>query len=85
MNRFVIIIGDTRQMAIKAATCNKRGDSPCPDFPTLPCATCHADGAQKSKRLQTAKIQPELPELIVPPEASRGALEEWERGGGEVG
>lgn len=63
-------------MAIKAATCNKRG----PDSPTLPCATCHADGAQKSKRLQTAKIQPELPELIVPPEASRGAFKWEERG-----
>lgn len=54
-----------------------------PPLRTLPRATCHADGAQKSKRLQTAKIQPELPELIVPPEASSGALTEGdERSGG---
>lgn len=81
-------------MAIKAATCNKRGDIFCPLSPyplsplrTLPRATCHADGALKSKRLQTAKIQPELPELIVPPEASSGALTEGQErsGGGGLG
>lgn len=59
VNRFVIIIGDTRQMAIKAAP------------PPAVLATC-ADGAQKSKRLQTAKILPDQPKLIVPPEAWGG-------------